>query len=205
MTTTRREFLKSGALASGVAVLSMYVPGFGGQEAQAAGSMHTPNVWVHIADDNTITLISHMSEMGQGVHTSLPALIAEELNVDINKVRVTTAPANPAYVNGLLGAQITGGSTSIRDAWEKLRIGGAQVRTMLVQAAADKWGVDASTLTAENGVVSSGNGKSATYGELAGAAASIRRSTVLPNSVSMPRFLAWCTPRLRWHQQLAAK
>ena len=172
MTTTRREFLKSGALASGVAVLSMYVPGFGGQEAQAAGSMHTPNVWVHIADDNTITLISHMSEMGQGVHTSLPALIAEELNVDITKVKVTTAPANPAYVNGLLGAQITGGSTSIRDAWEKLRIGGAQVGTMLVQAAANKWGVDASSLTAENGVVS-GGGKSATYGELAGAAASI--------------------------------
>ncbi len=172
MTTTRREFLKSGALASGVAVLSMYVPGFGGQEAHAAGSMHTPNVWVHISDDNTVTLISHMSEMGQGVHTALPALIAEELNVDINKVRVTTAPANPAYVNGLLGAQITGGSTSIRDAWEKLRIGGAQVRTMLVQAAANKWGVDAATLTAENGVVS-GNGMSATYGELAGAAASI--------------------------------
>jgi len=172
MTTTRREFLKSGALASGVAVLSMYVPGFGGQEAQAAGSLHTPNVWVHISDDNTVTLISHMSEMGQGVHTSLPALIAEELNVDITKVKVTTAPANPAYVNGLLGAQITGGSTSIRDAWEKLRIGGAQVRTMLVQAAANKWGVDASSLTAENGVVS-GGGKSATYGELAGAAASI--------------------------------
>jgi isoquinoline 1-oxidoreductase beta subunit len=172
MTTTRREFLKSGALASGVAVLSMYVPGFGGQEAQAAGSLHTPNVWVHIADDNTVTLISHMSEMGQGVHTALPALIAEELNVDINKVKVTTAPANPAYVNGLLGAQITGGSTSIRDAWEKLRIGGAQVRIMLVQAAANKWGVDASSLTAENGVVF-GGGKSATYGELAGAAASI--------------------------------
>ena len=130
MTTTRREFLKSASLGTGVAVLSMYVPGMGGKEAQAAGSMHTPNVWVHIADDNTITLISHMSEMGQGVHTSLPMLIAEELNVDINKVKVTTAPADPAYVNGLLGAQITGGSTSIRDAWEKLRIGGAQVRTM---------------------------------------------------------------------------
>ena len=172
MTTTRREFLKSGALASGVAVLSMYVPGFGGQEAQAAGSMHTPNVWVHIADDNTVTLISHMSEMGQGVHTALPALIAEELNVDITKVKVTTAPANPAYVNGLLGAQITGGSTSIRDAWEKLRVGGAQVRTMLVEAAASKWGVDAGTLTANNGVVS-GGGKSATYGELASAAAAL--------------------------------
>lgn len=170
MTTNRREFLKSSAAAAGVAVLGMYVPGFGGKEANAAGSLHTPNVWVHIADNNEITLISHMSEMGQGVHTSLPALIAEELAVDINKVKVTTAPADPAYVNGLLGAQITGGSTSIRDAWEKLRVGGAQVRTMLVQAAANKWGVDASTLKAENGVVS-GGGKSATYGELAAAAA----------------------------------
>ena len=113
-----------------------------------------------------------MSEMGQGVHTALPMLIAEELNVDINSVKVATAPANPAYVNGLLGAQITGGSTSIRDAWEKLRVGGAQVRTMLVEAAASKWGVDASTLTANNGVVS-GGGKSATYGELASAAAAL--------------------------------
>jgi isoquinoline 1-oxidoreductase beta subunit len=150
----------------------MYVPGFGGKEANAAGSLHTPNVWVHIADNNEITLISHMSEMGQGVHTSLPALIAEELNVDITKVKVATAAADPAYVNGLLGAQITGGSTAIRDAWEKLRIGGAQVRTMLVEAAANKWGVAASSLKAENGVVS-GGGKSATYGELASAAASV--------------------------------
>jgi len=172
MTTNRRDFLKTSAAASGVAVLSMYVPGFGGQEAQAAGSLHTPNVWVHIADDNTITLLSHMSEMGQGVHTSLPMLIAEELNVDVNSVQVATAPANPAYVNGLLGAQITGGSTAIRDAWEKLRVGGAQVRTMLVQAAAAKWGVDASSLTAANGVVS-GGGKRATYGELAAAASAL--------------------------------
>jgi isoquinoline 1-oxidoreductase beta subunit len=172
MTTTRREFLKTSTSAAGVAVLSMYVPGFGGKEANAAGSLHTPNVWVHIADNNQVTLISHMSEMGQGVHTALPALIAEELNVDITKVKVATAAADPAYVNGLLGAQITGGSTAIRDAWEKLRIGGAQVRTMLVQAAANKWGVDASSLKAENGVVS-GGGKSATYGELASAAASI--------------------------------
>ena len=172
MTTNRREFLKTSAVASGVAVLGMYVPGMGGNEAKAAGSLHTPNVWVHIADDNSITLLSHMSEMGQGVHTALPMLIAEELNVDINSVKVATAPANPAYVNGLLGAQITGGSTSIRDAWEKLRVGGAQVRTMLVEAAASKWGVDASTLTANNGVVS-GGGKSATYGELASAAAAL--------------------------------
>ena len=172
MTTTRREFLKTSALASGVAVLGMNLPGIGGQEAQAAGSLHTPNAWVHIADDNTITLISYMSEMGQGVYTALPMLIAEELNVDINTVKIATAPANPAYVNGLLGAQITGGSTAIRDAWEKLRIGGAQVRMMLIQAAANKWGADASTLVAVNGVVS-GGGMSATYGELAAAASAI--------------------------------
>jgi len=172
MTTTRRDFLKTSALASGVAVLGMYLPGLGGEEAKAAGSVHTPNAWVHISDDNTVTLISYMSEMGQGVYTSLPMLIAEELGVDINKVKVATAPANAAYVNGLLGAQITGGSTAIRDAWEKLRIGGAQVRTMLVQAAANKWGVSPSSLTAANGVVS-GGGKSATYGELAAAAASV--------------------------------
>jgi len=172
MTTTRREFLKTSTSAAGVAVLSMYVPGFGGKEANAAGSLHTPNVWVHIADNNEITLISHMSEMGQGVHTSLPALIAEELNVDITKVKVATAAVDPAYVNGLLGAQITGGSTAIRDSWEKLRVGGAQVRVMLVEAAANKWGVPASSLKAENGVVS-GGGRSATYGELASAAASV--------------------------------
>lgn len=172
MTTNRREFLKSTAMASGVAVLGMYLPGLGGEEAKAAGSLHTPNAWVHIADDNTITLISYMSEMGQGVYTSLPMLIAEELNVDIHTVKVATAPANPAYINGLLGAQITGGSTAIRDAWEKLRVGGAQVRTMLVQAAANKWGVDASSLSANNGIVS-GGGKSATYGELAAAASAV--------------------------------
>ena len=172
MTTTRRDFLKSSALASGVAVLGMYLPGMGGQEAKAAGSLHTPNAWVHIADDNSITLVSYMSEMGQGVYTALPMLIAEELNVDLSTVTVAMAPANPAYVNGLLGAQITGGSTAIRDAWEKLRIGGAQVRIMLVQAAANKWGVDAASLKAENGVVS-GNGKSATYGELAALASSV--------------------------------
>ena len=97
---------------------------------------------MHIADDNTITLISARSEMGQGVYTSMPMLIAEELHVDLSKIKVEIAPPNAVYVNALLGAQITGGSTSVRDAWEKLRVGGAQVRTMLISAAAAKWKVD---------------------------------------------------------------
>jgi isoquinoline 1-oxidoreductase beta subunit len=83
---------------------------------------------VHIADDNSITLISARSEMGQGVYTSMPMLIAEELNVDVTKVTVAAAPPGAQYANAFLGAMITGGSTSVREGWEKLRIAGAQVR-----------------------------------------------------------------------------
>ena len=82
MTITRREFLKTSAAASGGLTLSMYLPGVI-SDAQAAGTIYTPNAWVHIGDDNTVTLISARSEMGQGVYTSMPMLIAEELHVDL--------------------------------------------------------------------------------------------------------------------------
>jgi isoquinoline 1-oxidoreductase beta subunit len=153
-------------------MLGMYLPGVV-SDALAAGTIYTPNAWVHIADDNTITLISARSEMGQGVYTSMPMLIAEELHVDLRKIKVSIAPPNAVYVNALLGAQITGGSTSVRDAWEKLRIGGAQVRTMLIGAAADKWGVPAADLHAKDGVVYGPKGKKATYGQLAEAASKL--------------------------------
>lgn len=169
MTTTRRDFLKTSAIAGGGLMLGLQVPGSIG-EAQAAGTIYTPNAWVHIADNNTITLISARSEMGQGVYTSMPMLIAEELNVDLKKIKVEIAPPNAAYLNALLGAQITGGSTSVRDGWEKLRIGGAQVRMMLVAAAAEKWKADPSKCHAENGMVMGPGGKKASYGQLAEAA-----------------------------------
>ena len=168
---SRRGFLKASSLASGGLMFGFVAPG-SKMEALAAGTLYTPNAWVHIADNNTITLISARSEMGQGVYTSMPMLIAEELNVDINKVKVAIAPPGAVYANALLGAQITGGSTSVREGFEKLRIGGAQVREMLISAAAAKWGVDRSTLKAENGVVS-GGGKKATYGQLAAAASKL--------------------------------
>ncbi len=168
---SRRGFLKASSLASGGLVFGFVAPG-SKMEAFAAGTLYTPNAWVHIADNNTITLISARSEMGQGVYTSMPMLIAEELNVDINKVKVAIAPPGAVYANALLGAQITGGSTSVREGFEKLRIGGAQVREMLISAAAAKWGVDRSTLKAENGVIS-GGGKKATYGQLAAAASKL--------------------------------
>ncbi|MDO9167115.1 MAG: xanthine dehydrogenase family protein molybdopterin-binding subunit [Rhodoferax sp.] len=166
MTTSRRDFLKTSALASGGLLLGVALPG---AQLQAAGLVHTPNAWVHISDDNIITLLSARSEMGQGVYTSMPMLIAEELNVDLNKIKVAIAPPNAKlYGNPLLGGpQLTGGSTSVRDGWEKLRIAGAQVREMLISAAAAKWKVDRSELKAVNGMILGPNGRRATYGSLA--------------------------------------
>ncbi len=169
---SRRTFLKTSALATGGLMMGFVLPG-SKTEAQAAGTLYTPNAWVHIADDNTITLISARSEMGQGVYTSMPMLIAEELNVSLKQVKVAIAPPQTVYVNALLGAQITGGSTSVRDGWEKLRLGGAQVREMLIGAAATKWNVDRSTLRAEKGMVIGSGGKKASYGSLAEAASKL--------------------------------
>jgi isoquinoline 1-oxidoreductase subunit beta len=164
----RRDFLKASATVGGGLLLGVMLPG-AMRTAKAAGTLYTPNAWVHISDDNVITLLSARSEMGQGVYTSMPMLIAEELNVDLNQIKVAFAPPGTAYVNALLGAQITGGSTSVRDGWEKLRIAGAQVREMLISAAANRWNVDRGTLQAAHGSVS-GGGKQATYGALAEAA-----------------------------------
>ncbi len=169
---SRRGFMQGSATVAGGLLVGVSLPLAG--PAQAAGTLHTPNAWVHIADDNTITLISARSEMGQGVYTSMPMLIAEELNVDIKKVKVAFAPQGKVYGNAMLfGLQLTGGSTSVREGWEKLRIAGAQVREMLLAAAAAKWGVDASSLTAVDGRVMGPGGKVATYGQLADAASKL--------------------------------
>jgi isoquinoline 1-oxidoreductase beta subunit len=165
---SRRGFLQTSAVAGGGLAVGANLAGLS-VEAFAAGTIHTPNAWVHIADDNTITLISARSEMGQGVYTSMPMLIAEELNVDVRTVKVVIAPPNTKlYGNALLGGpQLTGGSTSVRDGWEKLRTAGAQVREMLLSAAATRWNVDRASLKADNGVVTGPGGKKATYGQLA--------------------------------------
>ena len=171
---SRRGFLQTSAVAGGGLAVGVNLAGLS-VEALAAGTIHTPNAWVHIADDNTITLISARSEMGQGVYTSMPMLIAEELNVDVRTVKVLIAPPNTKlYGNALLGGpQLTGGSTSVRDGWEKLRTGGAQVREMLLTAAADQWKVDRGSLKADNGWVTGPSGKKATYGQLAAAASKL--------------------------------
>jgi isoquinoline 1-oxidoreductase beta subunit len=170
--TSRRSFLKTSAAATGGLLMAVNLPGTLGQ-AMAAGTVSTPNAWVHIGDDNSITILSAHSEMGQGVHTSMPMLVAEELNVDLSQIKVVDAPPGAAYVNALLGAQITGGSTSVRGSWEKLRVAGAQVREMLVSAAAAEWKVDRAQIKADKGMLIGPNGKKATYGAMAAAASKL--------------------------------
>lgn len=169
---TRRDFLKvSGTVAGGLA-LGFYLP-TGPRIAQAAAQTSSPNAWIKIGTDNSITIMCARSEMGQDVYTSMTMLVTEELEVDINKVKVEFAPPAEVYINALLGGQLTGGSTAVRDAWEKLRKAGASARMMLVAAAASEWGVEASQLKAANGMVTGPGGKKATYGQLAAKAATM--------------------------------
>jgi isoquinoline 1-oxidoreductase beta subunit len=169
---SRRSFIKSSAAVGGSLVIGVALPdAFRGMAFAASES--AINAWIRIGSDNTITVLCARSEMGQGVVMALPTLVAEELEVDLSKIKVDFAPPGEVYINGMLGGQITGGSTSVRDGWEKLRIAGAQARMMLVAAAAQQWGVDASTLKAANGWVTGPGGKKASYGSLADAASKL--------------------------------
>ena len=170
---SRREFLKTGAAVGGGLILGVALPDSLLRPAGAQATTSMPNAWVRIGSDNSITILSARSEMGQGVYTAMPTLVAEELEVDLKKIKVEIAPAAEPYINTMLGGQITGGSTSVAEGYDKLRIAGAQARTMLVQAAAQKWGVDESACRAQDGTVQGPGGKTATYGELAEAAAKL--------------------------------
>jgi len=132
-----------------------------------------PNAWLRIGTDDSITLLCDRAEMGQGVYTSLPMLIAEELGVGLRRIKVEFAPPGDQYHNNLLGGQITGGSTSVRDGWEKLRRAGATARHLLVSAAAGEWGVAARSCRVEDGVIVSPQYKKLKFGEVAEAAAKL--------------------------------
>jgi len=166
---TRRDFLKVTAIAGGGMLIGVSLE----SEAQtAAPAVFKANAWVTLSPSGAVTLTCHRNEMGQDVYTSLAMLVAEELSVDPRRVTVVHAPADPVYVNTMIGAQITGGSTSIREAWEPLRKAGATARIMLINAAAARWGVPAADCRADNGVVTHGPHR-ATYGSLATAAAKL--------------------------------
>ena len=120
----------------------------------AAADAFAPNAFIRISADGRITLTMPYVEMGQGTYTSIPMLIAEELEVDLEQVQLEHAPPNEKlYANPLLGVQATGNSNAIRGAWQPLRQAGATARTMLVAAAAERWKVDPATCRAQRGEV----------------------------------------------------
>ena len=173
---SRRTFLKASAAAGGGLLLSFSLPGMI-RSSEAAGAttadVFAPNAFIRIGRDDKVTLIMHFVEMGQGTYTSIPMLIAEELEVDLNQVRLEHAPPDDKlYANALIGFQVTGGSTSVRASWEPLRRAGAIARIMLVSAAAQTWKVDAASCRAEKGeVIHIPTGRKLKYGTLVDTAA----------------------------------
>jgi isoquinoline 1-oxidoreductase subunit beta len=171
----RSTFVATGAAAGGALVLGFeFTPS--GRTASFADAATTRLVgFVTIAPDETITIVQPQAEMGQGVQTSIPMLVAEELDCDWSRVRVESFPAiDKIYNNPAFGIMGTGGSSSVRGWFMPARKVGAQARAMLVAAAAQKFGVAASELRTQNGVVHhDASSRKATYGELAGAAATL--------------------------------
>jgi len=175
-TMSRRVFLQSVAAGAGL-TLGIYdataqMSGPGKTAGAAASGSFEPNAFLRIGKDNTVTVIVKHLEMGQGVYTGLPTLVAEELDAAWSQVRAEGARADAAVYNNLLWgqAQGTGGSTAIANSFEQYRQAGAAARAMLVAAAAEQWKVPASSVQVKNGVLTSGTRK-ATFGELADAAA----------------------------------
>jgi isoquinoline 1-oxidoreductase subunit beta len=178
---SRGTFIRlTGALGAGLG-FALSFPGCA-PSSQGGGKEFSPNAWVRIAPDDTVTVVVNKSEMGQGVATGLPTLVADELDASMNNVRVQFAPADPKYGDpGLGGDMITGGSTSMHDSWLPLRAAGATARAMLVAAAAKQWGVDPATCTTRDGVVyHQPSSRSASYGSLAATAATLPVPTDVP-------------------------
>jgi len=180
--TARRDFCRRTARLGGALWLAMTVPAFCGRPAaraagrgggEAGGAEAQLNAWLKIAADDSITVLVDRSEMGQGVYTALPMLLAEELEVDFTAIRIVAAPAGDAYVNAGNGGQITGTSNSVSDAWERLRTAGAQGRALLIAAAAGRWRIAPERCRARRGRVENDRGQSFSYGQLAPAAAKL--------------------------------
>jgi isoquinoline 1-oxidoreductase subunit beta len=181
---SRRGLLTVGAALGGGLMIGV---GFAaaGPEGAAEGAMaapFAPNAFVRIAPDGAVTVIVSYVEMGQGTYTSIPMLVAEELEIDLKTVRVEHAPPNDKlYMNPLLGLQATGNSNAIRGAFEPLRRAGATARVLLVQAAAQRWQADPAACRAERGeVVHTPSGRRLKYGALVADAAKLRAPEKVP-------------------------
>src|ERR1700732_4410176 len=160
----RRDFLKTSASLGAGLCIAAYVPELAARSAEANGRVFAPNAFLRIAPDDTVTFIANHSEMGQGAYTSLPMLLNEELEADWSKIKVESAPVDAAYNHTVFNMQMTGGSTTTPSEWERLRRMGAMARIMLVDAAAQKWSVDATSCRVQKGVViHTASGRKASY------------------------------------------
>ena len=170
---TRRAFLETAGAAGAGLVISFYLPSGLRFRSPTAGPF-APNAWLRIGEDESVLVIVDRSEMGQGVTTALPMLLAEELEADWSRIRIEFAPADKAYTNPMFGMQGTGGSTSVRAAYTPLRKAGAAARELLVAAAAQTWGVEKAECRAERGaVVHARSKRRLTYGKLVTKAATL--------------------------------
>jgi isoquinoline 1-oxidoreductase beta subunit len=184
MTTSlsRRDFLRAGAAAGAGLTLAISLPSCAPGPDKAVTTPFKPNAWVRISTDGGVTLIVDHSEMGQGVYTALPMLLAEELDVAWAQVRVEQSGTDKAYYNPIFQSMVTGGSMTIATTYKPLREAGARARAMLVAAAATAWGVAPESCSTDNGVViHAGSRRRLKYGELAERAAALP----VPEKVSL--------------------
>jgi len=173
----RRAFLQTAGTVGAGLVIGFRIPTRGEQEP----APFAPNAWLRIGPDDSVLVIVDRSEMGQGVATSLPMLLAEELEADWTKVQIDFAPADKAYINPLFGLQGTGGSSSVRAAWTPLRKAGAAAREVLITAAAQRWAVKREECHAERGaVVHAKSKRRLRYGQL------VARASALPVPTDVP-------------------
>jgi isoquinoline 1-oxidoreductase beta subunit len=182
MQHSRRQFLEISLLSGGGLLASFALPDISRAAAadRAVDPRYTPlGAFVRIHTDNSIVIGARGCEIGQGVITSLPMLIAEELEVRWDQVRVEQLPyglvagAEPGKFTGRYGGQGAGGSTNIPDGWTELREAGAQIRHLLVSAPAQLWEADAAKLKTRDAMISHPDGRTATYGSLAARAAQL--------------------------------
>jgi isoquinoline 1-oxidoreductase beta subunit len=182
---TRRDFIKLGSMTGAALTLGFYVPA-SGKEAEiisteeAANQGIELNAWISIDSNGKVTIINHRAEMGQGSFQSVPQIIAEELEVDLNNVQIVFGVGN----NSKYGNQVTGGSSTIRGAYKHLGRMGASARQVLIQAAANRWKADPAECYAENGtVIHKTSGKKLGYGELVEEASRLE----LPKNVALKK------------------
>lgn len=173
---SRRKFLKVSLIAGTTLLADIYLPASNNKAGRKNNrdDVYAPDAWIKIGSDNTVTVMVNHTEMGQGITTGFPMIVAEELEADWEKVRFEIAPAAPVYKNPVFDYQMTGGSTSVRSSFHILRTAGAALRELMIAAAAKTWNVPVSECRAEKSMVFHDAGRgSLKYSELINTAANL--------------------------------